>query len=124
MVLRRARIAKGAGVTVSEVNQLMERFAQAQKMMKKLARARCPACPVVCRCPVWRLRLVALVRTRRATRRRRLAPATRRSGAAQEAAAAKAQQARAGAAFGQQAQNQEMDLSSMNLPKGFEKFLQ
>ena len=43
--------------------------------------------------------------------------------AAQEAAA-KAQQARAGAAFGQQAQSQEMDLSSMNLPKGFEKFLQ
>ena len=32
---RRARIAKGSGVTVSEVNQLMERFAQAQKIMKK-----------------------------------------------------------------------------------------
>ena len=34
------------------------------------------------------------------------------------------QQARAGAAFSQQAQSQEMDLSSMNLPKGFEKFPQ
>ena len=42
---RRARIAKGAGVTVSEVNQLMERFAQAQKMMKKLASGKMPGMP-------------------------------------------------------------------------------
>ncbi len=34
---RRARIARGSGVHVSEVNGLLERFAQAQKMMKKLA---------------------------------------------------------------------------------------
>ena len=31
---RRARIAKGSGVPVTEVNQLLERFGQAQKMMK------------------------------------------------------------------------------------------
>ena len=35
---RRARIARGSGVTVSEVNQLLERFREAQKMMKSLAR--------------------------------------------------------------------------------------
>ena len=35
---RRARIAKGSGVTVSEVNQLLERFTEAQKMMKQMAR--------------------------------------------------------------------------------------
>ena len=35
---RRARIAKGSGVTVTEVNQLLERFRDAQKMMKSLAR--------------------------------------------------------------------------------------
>jgi len=35
---RRARIAGGSGVTVSEVNQLLERFGEAQKMMKQLAR--------------------------------------------------------------------------------------
>ena len=34
---RRARIAKGSGVHVSEVNWLLERFGEAQKMMKKLA---------------------------------------------------------------------------------------
>ena len=35
---RRSRIAKGSGVTVSEVNQLLERFTEAQKMMKQLAK--------------------------------------------------------------------------------------
>ena len=35
---RRARIAKGSGVTTSEVNQLLERFGEAQKMMKQLAK--------------------------------------------------------------------------------------
>ncbi|MBW3085813.1 Signal recognition particle protein [Austwickia sp. TVS 96-490-7B] len=35
---RRARIARGSGVGVSEVNQLLERFAAAQKMMRQLRR--------------------------------------------------------------------------------------
>jgi len=34
---RRVRIANGSGVTVTEVNQLLERFAQAQKMMGQMA---------------------------------------------------------------------------------------
>ena len=120
---RRARIAKGAGVTVSEVNQLMERFAQAQKMMKKLASGKMPGMPGGMQMPG----MAAAGGARKNAKNNKKKKA--RSGnpqkrAAQEAAAAKAQQARAGAAFGQQAQNQEMDLSSMNLPKGFEKFLQ
>lgn len=35
---RRARIAKGSGTTATDVNQLLERFAGAQKMMKQMAR--------------------------------------------------------------------------------------
>ena len=35
---RRQRIARGSGMQVSDVNQLLERFTQAQKMMKSLAR--------------------------------------------------------------------------------------
>ena len=35
---RRARIAKGAGTTVTAVNQLMERFTQAQKLMRGMGR--------------------------------------------------------------------------------------
>jgi signal recognition particle subunit SRP54 len=34
---RRVRIANGSGVTVTQVNQLLERFAQAQKMMGQMA---------------------------------------------------------------------------------------
>lgn len=122
---RRARIAKGAGVTVSEVNQLMERFAQAQKMMKKLASGKMPGMPGGMQMPGMAAAAGGARKNAKNNKKKKKA----RSGnpqkrAAQEAAAAKAQQARAGAAFGQQAQNQEMDLSSMNLPKGFEKFLQ
>ncbi|HXR68604.1 MAG TPA: signal recognition particle protein, partial [Dermatophilaceae bacterium] len=35
---RRARVARGSGVTVSEVNGLLERFGQAQKMMRSMRR--------------------------------------------------------------------------------------
>ena len=35
---RRARIARGAGVQVSDVNQLLERFNAAQKMMRQMSR--------------------------------------------------------------------------------------
>ena len=35
---RRARIAKGSGVQVSEVNNLLTRFAEAQKMMKQMGK--------------------------------------------------------------------------------------
>jgi signal recognition particle subunit SRP54 len=35
---RRARVARGSGVSVSEVNGLLERFGQAQKMMRSLRR--------------------------------------------------------------------------------------
>ena len=34
---RRARVARGAGVHVSEVNGLLDRFAQAQKMMRRMS---------------------------------------------------------------------------------------
>ena len=33
---RRMRIAKGSGTTVQDVNQLIKRFTEAQKMMKKM----------------------------------------------------------------------------------------
>jgi signal recognition particle subunit SRP54 len=33
---RRLRISKGSGTTVQEVNQLLKRFSDAQKMMKQL----------------------------------------------------------------------------------------
>lgn len=120
---RRARIAKGAGVTVSEVNQLMERFAQAQKMMKKLASGKMPGIPGGMQMPGMAAAAGGARKNAKNNKKKKARSGNPQKRAAQEAAAAKAQQARAGAAFGQQGQNQEMDLSSMNLPKGFEKFL-
>jgi len=42
---RRKRIAQGSGVTVTDVNQLMARFDQAQKMMKTVAKGGVPQMP-------------------------------------------------------------------------------
>jgi signal recognition particle subunit SRP54 len=42
---RRARIAKGAGVEVSEVNTLINRFFEARKMMSSLATGAMPGMP-------------------------------------------------------------------------------
>ncbi|MFX4271114.1 signal recognition particle protein [Propionibacteriaceae bacterium Y1685] len=42
---RRARIAKGAGVEVADVNQLVNRFVEARKMMNKLANGGMPGLP-------------------------------------------------------------------------------
>lgn len=42
---RRARIAKGAGVEVSEVNNLVNRFVEARKMMERMAGGAMPGMP-------------------------------------------------------------------------------
>jgi len=42
---RRARIARGSGVATSEVNGLLERFGQAQKMMRSMRRGGGPGIP-------------------------------------------------------------------------------
>jgi signal recognition particle subunit SRP54 len=42
---RRMRIAKGSGMTVTDVNQLVQRFEQAAKMMKTVARGGTPNIP-------------------------------------------------------------------------------
>ncbi len=42
---RRSRIARGSGTTTTDVNQLLERFAQAQVMMRQMARGGVPGMP-------------------------------------------------------------------------------
>ncbi|HVD24117.1 MAG TPA: signal recognition particle protein, partial [Lapillicoccus sp.] len=123
---RRARIARGSGVTVSEVNQLLERFREAQKMMKSLARgggAGLPGMPGV---------------PGAGRKGGRGAPAQRRKSksgnpakrAAEERAAAErsaaARSAAAGSAFGLPSGSDgdgASQLDPANLPAGFEKFL-
>jgi signal recognition particle subunit SRP54 len=42
---RKMRVAKGSGVQVQDVNQLIERFGEAQKMMRQLRRGGMPGMP-------------------------------------------------------------------------------
>ena len=118
---RRARIARGSGVSVSEVNQLLQRFGEAQKMMRQLKRGGgMPGMPGMGAMPGGGGGKKAKSQPKKKGKSGN--PAKR----AQEeaAAAAKAEAARAAAmenAFGQM--NDEPDYSNMKLPKGFEKFL-
>jgi signal recognition particle subunit SRP54 len=120
---RRARIARGSGVHVSEVNGLLERFAQAQKMMKKMAAGGgMPGMPG----------MPGMGGGGGARKGAKSAPKKKaRSGtpakAAQELRDAEARRAAGpkalptGASFGQQ--GGDFDPSQLNLPKGFDKFL-
>ncbi|MFQ4147493.1 signal recognition particle protein [Arthrobacter sp. LAPM80] len=112
---RRARIAKGSGVHVSEVNGLLERFGQAQKMMKKLAQGGgIPGMPGVAGPGGFNS----------ARKGKQGAKKKARSGNPAKAAQEKANAPRSlptGASFGAGAE--DFDPSSLNLPKGFEKFL-
>ncbi|WP_270238717.1 signal recognition particle protein [Rothia kristinae] len=114
---RRARIARGSGVTVSEVNQLMERFGQAQKLMKRMAGGKgMPGMPGMPGMGGPGGGSKKKAKGKNAKRKGSGNPAKReaqRKGLQQPAAAR-------GSSFGQQ-QKQDLDLS--NLPKGFEKFL-
>jgi signal recognition particle subunit SRP54 len=121
---RRARIAKGSGVTVSEVNQLLERFGQAQKMMRQMRKTGgmpgMPGMPGGGPGP-------GKGKGKQPPRKKSKSgnPAKR---AAEEKAAAQRQHAARenamGSAFGMPgAGADEQDLSQLELPKGFEKFL-
>ena len=117
---RRGRIARGSGVTVTEVNQLLERFSQAQKMMAQMAKS--GGKPGMGMLPGSGKKA-----------RGRMAPQPkkkqkRRSGNPAKAAAQlrgeqqQATQAREGAAFGI-GNDQEISAADLQLPPGFEKLL-
>ena len=121
---RRARIARGSGVHVSEVNGLLERFGQAQKMMKKMASGGgIPGMPGMAGPGGF----TGGRKKQQAAKGKKKARSGNPAKAAQELAEAEARRAGArralptGSAFGQQ--NEDFDPSSLNLPKGFEKFL-
>jgi signal recognition particle subunit SRP54 len=118
---RRARIAKGSGVSTAEVNQLLERFGDAQKMMKQLAKGGgIPGMPGMGTGPGKRGRQQQPQRKKSKSGN----PAKR---AAEERAAAEraAQRPAGGSAFGSPSAD-DSDAAAFDpaqLPKGFEKFL-
>lgn len=120
---RRARIAKGSGVTVTDINQLLERFGQAQKMMKSMARGGGGGLPGMPGIPGKGKR----GRQQQPQRKKSKSgnPAKR---AAEERAAlerANAPRQPAGSSFGGADGSADplAGLDPSNLPKGFEKFL-
>lgn len=117
---RRARIARGSGVSVSEVNQLLERFTQAQKMMRQMRRGGgMPGMPGM---PGLAGGGAPKRGKQQAKKGKSGNPAKRAE--QEQAAAQKAADARTRAlegAFGEP--EEEPDLANLKLPKGFEKYL-
>lgn len=117
---RRARIAKGSGVTTSEVNQLLERFGEAQKMMKQLAKGGgLPGMPGMGAGPGKR-------GGKQQPQRKKSKSGNPAKRAAEERAALDkaTQRPAAGSSFG--AGSGDLDPASLDpsqLPAGFEKFL-
>jgi signal recognition particle subunit SRP54 len=123
---RRSRIAKGSGVTVSEVNQLLERFGEAQKMMKQLARGGgMPGMPGVPGMGGGRKKQVK--QPKKKGKSGNPAKRAQQEREAAERAAGRGPAGPAGAAFGGGAADgpagPPADLDPSQLPKGFEKFL-
>ncbi|MGB3257904.1 MAG: signal recognition particle protein [Ornithinimicrobium sp.] len=120
---RRARIAKGSGVSVSEVNQLIERFGQAQKMMRQMRKGGgVPGMPGMPGMSGGK------GKGKQQPQRKKSKSGNPAKRAAEDRAAASRQSAArenaAGSAFGMGgAGGDEQDLSDLELPKGFEKFL-
>ncbi len=120
---RRARIAKGSGVSASEVNALLERFFEAQKLMKSMARGGgIPGMPGMPGMGAGR------GKRQQAPQRRKSKSGNPAKRAAEERAAAArgAGGGPSGGAFGVPSGTSRLDPSALdmsNLPPGFEKFL-
>jgi signal recognition particle subunit SRP54 len=120
---RRARIARGSGVHVSEVNGLLERFGQAQKMMRKMAQGGgIPGMPGMPGMGGGSRKPAGKNGKKKARSGNPAKAAQQLREAEQRRAAGAANAAKSGSAFGQQAPS-DFDPASLNLPKGFEKFL-
>ena len=132
---RRSRIAKGAGVTVNDVNTLVERFGEAQKVMRQLRNGSFPGMGKAGRAQAAQMAQMqgmpapAAGPGRKAKGKQSGKNKKGRSGnpakrAAQEQAAARATTSAPGSAFGQpNRQSADLDLDNLELPEGFEKFL-
>jgi len=130
---RRLRIARGSGVEVSDVNQLLERFTDAQKMMRQMRKGMggmpgMPGMPGVGGGgKKARGRTAPPARKGKAKSGNPAKRAQQEREAADRAAAGPAQPAVPGGAFGLAAgtgaQPEGIDPASLELPPGFEKFL-
>ena len=122
---RKLRVAKGSGVQVQDVNQLLERFTEAQKMMRQLRRGGMPGMPGM---PGAGGGKKSKGRTAPPPRKGKAKSGNPAKRAQQEREAAQRGAAGAGSApggaFGLGAGTPEpSELADLQLPPGFEKFL-
>ena len=119
---RRARISKGSGTTVADVNQLVDRFFEARKMMQQMAKGGMPGMPGM---PgmgggagARRQKAVKKGKGRRVSGNPAKAAADRKAEAEKRAATA-------GSAFEKPAAevDYESAAAALDLPKDFSKFL-
>ncbi len=123
---RRSRIAKGSGTQVSEVNQLLERFADAQKMMRSLRRGGgLPGMPGMPGLPGSGGGKKSRGRTAPPPRKGKGKSGNPAKRAQQErdGGRAAAQPSAPGGAFGLGGGAGQADPTNLELPPGFEKFL-
>ena len=126
---RRARIARGSGTTTTDVNQLLERFAGAQKMMKQMARGGGMGMPGMGNLPGMggkkaRGRMAPQPQVRGKAKSGNPAKRAQQEREAAQRAAGQLPKAPAGSAFGLGGPaNREPDPASLELPPGLEKFL-
>jgi signal recognition particle subunit SRP54 len=126
---RRARVARGSGVSVSEVNGLLERFGQAQKMMRSLRRGGGAGIPGMPAIPG----MAGAKKAAKGQQRKKGKSGNPAKRAQEERAAAEksagARVAAVNSAFGMPGGQDPAapagpeDPASIDLPKGFEKFL-
>jgi signal recognition particle subunit SRP54 len=121
---RRARVARGSGVTVSEVNGLLERFGQAQKMMRSLRRGGGGGMPGMPAIPgMGGGKKAAKGQQRKKGKSGNPAKRAQEEKALEDKASG-ARAAAVNSAFGMPAgPDAAADPADIELPKGFEKFL-
>ncbi|WP_101524045.1 signal recognition particle protein [Nocardioides houyundeii] len=115
---RRARISKGSGTTVADVNQLVDRFFEARKMMQQMARGGMPGMPG----------MPGMGGGKKGKTAPKKGKAKRGSGnpakaAQQKAAAAKAGKAALAPGAAAEGFDYEQAAAALDLPKDFSKFL-
>lgn len=130
---RRSRIARGSGTTVTEVNQMVQRFDQAKTMMRSMARGGMSGGPGGLPGMAGMPGAGGMPGSGKKSKGRMQAPPKNRkkgkSGnpakrAQQEREAAeRAVKAKSGSSFGMGTQSEDIDPASLDLPPGFEKFL-
>ncbi|WP_432523336.1 signal recognition particle protein [Kineococcus sp. SYSU DK006] len=127
---RRARVAAGCGQSVSAVSDMLERFGQAQKMMRQLRKGMgggglpgipgMPGVPGAAGSKKQKARVAAAQRSKKGKSGNPAKRAQQEQEAATRAAVAPAE---GGSAFGLPDPQQGFDPADLNLPKGFDKFL-